>query len=255
MGVDHRRQEYIVVARAADFFRHLDNPRRQARCRDDRQAGVATKGVDTLEFDDEVQAFVHQQRERVRRVEADRGDDRGDLVTEIAAHPGLELGRPVTATDEADLMFFQLRQQDVVEDRVLTIDVTVDQFTDAGQGLVRLQAVGARLLPGEGNLLLEASDTNLEELVQVAGEDQQKFQALQQRVGLVQCLFQHADVELQLRQLAVDVQAAVIQAGNGNRWRCHSGLDDRRGRSWLQLRRESRRLAPPQVGRLLRQLQ
>ncbi|MCY1182327.1 hypothetical protein D9M73_228850 [compost metagenome] len=35
----------------------------------------------------------------------------------------------------------------------------------------------------------------------------------------------------------MNVQAAVIQAGNGNRRRCHGGFDDRRGRSWLQLRR------------------
>lgn len=65
VGVDHRRQEYIVGARAADFFRHLDDPRQQTRRRDDRQTGVATEGVDALELDDEVQALVHQQRERV----------------------------------------------------------------------------------------------------------------------------------------------------------------------------------------------
>ncbi|MNI38929.1 hypothetical protein D3C73_930900 [compost metagenome] len=239
VGVDHRRQEYIVVAGAADFFRHLDDARQQAWRRDDRQTGIAAKGVDAFELDDEVQALVHQQRERVRRVEADRGDDRRDLVTEIATDPGLELGRPVTATDEADLMLFQFRQQDVVEDRVLAIDVTMDQFADAGQGLMRLQTIGAGLFTGKGDLLLEAGDTNFEELVQVAGEDQQKLQPLQQWIGLVQRLLQHADVELQLRELAVDVQAAVIQAGNGQRWRrrCHGGFDDRRGRSWLQLRR------------------
>ena len=95
-------------------------------------------------------------------------------------------------------MFFQLRQQDVIEDRVLAVHMAVHQFADAGQGLVRLQAVSAGLFAGEGDLLLEAGDTNFEELVQVAGEDQQELQPLQQRVGLIQRLFQHADVELQL---------------------------------------------------------
>ncbi|MNI35857.1 hypothetical protein D3C73_898940 [compost metagenome] len=237
VSVDHRRQEYIVVAGAADLFRHLDDARQQTRCRDDRQTGVATEGVDTFELDDEVQALVHQQGERVRRVEADRGDDRCDLVAEIAAHPGLELGRPIAATDEADLMLLQLRQQNVVEDRVLTVDVTVYQFADARQRLMRLQTIGARLFTGEGDLLLQAGNANFEELVQVAGEDQQKLQPLQQWVGLVQRLLQHADVELQLRQFAVNVQAAVIQTGNGHRRCCRSGFDDRRGRSWLQLRR------------------
>ncbi len=142
----------------------------------------------------------------------------------------------MTPTDEADLMFFQFRQQNVVEDRVLTVDVTVHQFADARQRLMRLQTIGAGLFAGERDLLLEASHANFEKFVEVAGEDQQKFQPLKQRVGLIQRLFQHADVELQLRELAMDVQAAVIQAGGGNRWRRRRFGHDR-GWSWLQFRR------------------
>ena len=78
------------------------------------------------------------------------------------------------------------------------IDVAVHQFADARQRLMRLQAVGTGLFTGEGDLLLQPGDTNLEELIQVAGEDQQELQSLQQRIGLIQRLFQHADVELQL---------------------------------------------------------
>ena len=237
VGVDHRRQEHIVVPGTADFFRHLDDPWQQTRRGDDRQTGVAPEGVDAFELDDEVQALVHQQRERVRRVEADRGDDRRNLVAEIAAHPGLELGRPVAPTDEAHLMLFQLGQQDVVKDRVLAVDVTVDQLADPRQRLMRLQAVSASLFAGEGNLLLQPGDADLEEFVEVAGEDQQELQPLQQRVGLVQRLFQHADVELQLRKLAVDVQAAVIQAGNGDRRHRRGGFGNRRGWRRFQFRR------------------
>ena len=61
-----------------------------------------------------------------------------------------------------------------------------------------VQAVGTGLLTGEGDLLLEAGNTDLEELVQVAGENQQEFQPFQQGVGLIQRLLEHADVELQL---------------------------------------------------------
>src|SRR3546814_3146863 len=107
-------------------------------------------------------------------------------------------------------MFFQLGQQNVIENRVLAVHVTMDQLADPRQGLMGLQAVGTRLFSGKGDLLLQAGDANLEELVQVAGKDQQELEPLQQRVGLVQRLLQHADVELQLRQLAMNVQAAVI---------------------------------------------
>ena len=90
MRVDHRREEDEVVARTANRLWHANHPRQQ-RCRDDRQAGIAAEGVDAFQLDDEVQALVHQQRKRVRRVEADRRDDRRDLVAEVAAHQVLSL--------------------------------------------------------------------------------------------------------------------------------------------------------------------
>ncbi|MCY1354703.1 hypothetical protein D9M69_410930 [compost metagenome] len=228
MGVDHRGEEDEVVPRPTDVLGHADHPRQQARRRDDRQAGVAAEGIDAFQLDDEVEALVHQQREGVRRVQADGGDDRRDLVAEVAAHPALELGGPVAAADEVDLVLGQLRQQDVVEDAVLAGHLLVHQLADARHRLVRQQAVGAGLFAGEGDLLLQAGDADLEELVEVAGEDQQELQTFEQRIGLIQRLLQHADVELQLGQFTVDVQAAVIQA------RHHQGC---RGRGWRRDRR------------------
>ncbi|MNS16758.1 hypothetical protein D3C72_484170 [compost metagenome] len=227
MGVDHRGEEDEVVPRATDVLGHADHPRQQARRRNDRQAGIAAEGIDAFQLDDEVEALVHQQRERVGRVEADRGDDRGDFVAEVAAHPGLELGCPVTPADEADMVLFQLGQQHVVEDRVLALHLAVHQVADACQRLMRLQAVGTGLFTGEVDLLLQAGDADLEELVEVAGEDQQELEAFEQRVVLVQRLFQHTDIELQLREFAMNVQAAVVQAWD----------DDCRGRRGCRSRR------------------
>ncbi len=225
VGMDHRRQEDIVIAWAANLLRHTNHARQQAWRRDDRQAGIAAEGVDPFELDDEVQALVHQQRERVGRVKADRGDDRRDLVAEVTAHPGLELGCPVAATNEADGVLFQLRQQHIVEDRVLALHLDVHQLTDTCQRLMRLQPIGAGQFAGEVDLFLQAGDANLEELVEVAGKDQQEFEALEQRVRFVQRLLQHTDVELQLGKFAMNVQAAVVQARDGN------GRRRRRGRS------------------------
>ncbi|MNF67557.1 hypothetical protein D3C84_493750 [compost metagenome] len=217
--MDHRGQEDVVVSRTAHLLRHLDHPWQQAWRRNDRQTGVAAEGVDAFQLDDEVQALVDQQGERVRRVQTDWRDDRRNLVAEIAPHPRLDLHVPIAATDEAHVMLFQLRQQNVVENGVLAIDVAMHQLADTRQCLVRLQAVGTGLLTGEGNLLLQARHTNFEELIQVAGEDQQEFQPLQQGIGLIQCLLQYADIELQLGQLTMNVQAAVVQAGD------HRGRD------------------------------
>ncbi len=214
MGMDHRGEEDEVVAGAADRLRHADHPRQQAWRRDDRQTGIAAEGIDAFQLDDEVQALVHQQRERMGRIETDRRDDRRNLVAEIAAHPGLEFGRPVPAANEANLMLGQRWQKHVVEDRVLAVDLFVDQLGYARQRLMRLQAVGARLFAGEGDALLQSGDANLEELIEVAGEDQQELQPLQQRIGLIQRLLEHADVELKLRKLAMDVQRTVVQVGH-----------------------------------------
>src|SRR6185369_6685268 len=50
----------------------------------------------------------------------------------------------------------------------------------------------------------QAGDTNHHELVEIAAEDAQKLQPLEQRIGGIFGLFQHAGVELQPAQLAVD---------------------------------------------------
>ena len=68
------------------------------------------------------------------------------------------------------------------------------------------QAVGRRARVACRDLLLQAGDADLEELVEVAGEDGQEAHALEQRVALVDGLVQHAVVELEPRQLAVDVR-------------------------------------------------
>nr|BFE93111.1 hypothetical protein GCM10020185_36470 [Pseudomonas brassicacearum subsp. brassicacearum] len=44
----------------------------------------------------------------------------------------------------------------------MPVNVAVDQLADARQGLVRLQAVGTGLFTGEGDLLLQPGDADLE---------------------------------------------------------------------------------------------
>ena len=138
VSVNHRREEYVVGTRPADLLWHPDNPGQQPRRRNDRQPGISAKGIDPFKLDDEVQTLVDQQRERVSRVKPDGRDDRRNLVAEIAAHPGLDLGCPVAPPNKAHLMFDQLRQQHLVEDRILPIDLFVNQLGNTRQRLVRL---------------------------------------------------------------------------------------------------------------------
>jgi hypothetical protein len=94
---------------------------------------------------------------------------------------------------------------DLLEDLALLYQ----EFAVAGAD--RRQLFGGRLLtrvrrhrPGLG-LLHQPRDADLEELVHVAGEDRQELGAFQERVACVAGLVQHAPVELQRAELAVDV--------------------------------------------------
>ena len=55
------------------------------------------------------------------------------------------------------------------------------------------------------DLLAKAGHANLEELVQVAGEDRQELDSLKERIALVSSLEQHAGVELEPGEFAVQV--------------------------------------------------
>src|SRR5690606_13413685 len=138
-----------------------------------------------------------------------------NLVAEETAHPqGLPVG-PLATAQKADLLPGQFGQEYGMENAVLAGHLLRREFADIGQYLKRLQAIRAGVLTGAGDLLLESGHADFEELVQIAGEDQQELQAFQQRVGLVQRLFQHPDIELQLGQLPVDVEFRGIQREYG----------------------------------------
>ncbi len=71
-------------------------------------------------------------------------------------------------------------------------------------------------MPGGGELraqlLLEARDANLEELVEIVADDAQEAQPLEQRNGGVLRQREHAPVECELRQLAIDRRRTVMDS-------------------------------------------
>jgi hypothetical protein len=71
---------------------------------------------------------------------------------------------------------------------------------------LRSAAVDADLRQPEADLLLDARDPDLVELVEVGAEDRQEAQPLEQRQAAVLRLFEHPPVELELAQLAVEVE-------------------------------------------------
>ena len=204
VGVEHRGQEHVGVLLGAQFARQPDHARQRARCLHDRSARVAAEGIAALEFDGEVQALVEHAREGVGGVEADRRQHRHHLAHEILVDPrALRLG-PQAAAQEDHAFLLERGQDVVVEQFVLLRDDLVHLVADALEQVGGGDAVLARLAAADADLLLDAGDADLEELVEVARHDAQETQALEQRHGGVGGLGEHAALELQQGQFAVE---------------------------------------------------
>jgi hypothetical protein len=125
------------------------------------------------------------------------------------------------------------RQQFGIEQLVLARDERVGPFGDLAQHLPGRHRVRFGRRPPAGDLLLQAADADLEELVEVARDDAQEAQALEQRVARVLGLLEHAAVEGEQAQFAVE---EPLGRGHALLLRCdghaqaHSGARQREGR-------------------------
>ena len=80
-------------------------------------------------------------------------------------------------------------------------------------------AVGGALDDAGGHLALEPGHPHLVELVEVAAEDAEELEPLEERSAGVERLVQHPAVELQPGELAVDVERRIPQIQRGRRRR------------------------------------
>ena len=87
-----------------------------------------------------------------------------------------------------------------------------DQLEAVGDLLLRRAAVGRDRVQLRADLLLEAADALLEELVDVRADDREELHALEQRDALVLGLVQHAPAEVEVGELAVEVELGRVEA-------------------------------------------
>ena len=215
VGVQDRRQEDEAVIAAGDLRRHPDHPWQGARRLNHGSAGIAPEGVTPGQFDREVEALVEYPRERVRGIEADRRQHRHQFAEKVVADP-CRLGLvPVGASQEVDALRGQVGNHLAVEDLVLPRDQSMRGVGYRAKLLLRGQAVGRKLRRSGADLLLEAGDPDLEELVHVAGDDGEEAQALEQRRRGVLGLGEDAALEGEDAEFAVDegVGAGQIHVG------------------------------------------
>ena len=149
----------------------------------------------------------------MRRVDRQRRQQRKDVVEEVILDPGpLGLG-DVAAADQHDADV----GQDVVQvgpDRLLVLGELRHRLVDDVQLLQRGAAVGAAFGDAFADLRLDAGDADHEEFIKVIGGNRQESHPLQRGMAGIDRFLQHAAIEMQPGQLAVDeaLGAAAIAA-------------------------------------------
>jgi hypothetical protein len=144
--------------------------------------------------------------ERPSQPDRQRRQDREDLAAEALVERRSLLVRDVADADDPDPVLGQLGPQLAVEHRALAGDVLAHRLPDRVDRLARRAPVLQRRLDPGVDLVVQARDADHEELVEVGGDDRAELHALEQRDALVLGQLEHALVELEPRQLAVEVQ-------------------------------------------------
>ena len=106
---------------------------------------------------------------------------------------------------------FELGDEAVVPARGLIVGELVETIAEAIQALVLGEASGVHMLRQAEAFfepLQNACDTDLDELIEIAGGDGEELYTLKQRVGGVVSLFEDAAIELEPALVAIDETAA-----------------------------------------------
>ena len=196
-----QRQEADAAARQAHEAVDL---RRQRQQRHQRPLVVLA-----LQLEDRREAAVGDERERVRRVDRQRRQDREDLVDEeLSSQVALAVGE-LGAGEHGDAGLAQLALQRA-PDALLVGHQVERALADRGELLGRRQAVVAQQGRPVGQHVDQAGHADHVELVEVAGRDRQEAHPLQQRMARVARLLQHARVEREPGQFAVDEASGAV---------------------------------------------
>ena len=109
--------------------------------------------------------------------------------------------------------FASRRHQSLVEQLVLLRHQLVGLARYLAEHHGGRHAIGAGRVAALVDLRLQAGDPDLEEFVQVAADDAQKAQALEQRHVRIGRLRQHPAIELELSELAVEQRGRSWRPG------------------------------------------
>ncbi len=185
----HAGEQRVQVLRHDVFERHelLVTDRHEARQRrrdlDPREVFVAAARV--TDDDGEVEGQPRDVRERVRRVHRQRGQDRVDAGAVEEAELLLLVSVELVPPQDRDALGRERGDHVVVEAAGLALHEPAGGAEDRVEHLAGQQPAGRARCHAGGDAALQARHPHHEELVEVAREDRQEPDALQQRHRLV----------------------------------------------------------------------
>src|SRR5882672_1775570 len=119
------------------------------------------------------------------RIEPDRREHRHQLAEEIVLYPIALRGIPLPATQESDAFLGEQRYQALIEQLVLLRDQLVRLTRNFAEHDRGWDSVRPRRVDPVVDLRFQPRDTDFEELIEIAADDAQKAQTLEQRqVGI-----------------------------------------------------------------------
>ena len=146
---------------------------------------------------------VRDVRERMARIDRERRQHGEYVRLEERVHRLALGGGELRHRQQAHAVRAQRGQQQLVQAAARLLQQVADAALDRVELLPCGEPVGRRLLHARRHLPAQAGNAHHVELVEVRAEDREELQPFEQRVTLVERLRQHARVELEPRELAV----------------------------------------------------
>ena len=185
--------------------------RQPRRHLDAGEAGLALDGV--ADAQPEVEREPGDVGEGQPGAHRERREDRVDLAVELDVHLTALVGRELGEGDDVDARPGERGADLLAPDAALLGRQLAHPRGDPVEDLLAGELVGRRRPPARLERVLHRRHPHHEELVEVAGEDREELAALEERHAGIARQGQHARVEVEPRQLAVDVEGGIRQVG------------------------------------------
>src|SRR6266699_2119421 len=157
----------------------------------------------------QVVTFIQELRERMTGIDRQRRQQGKNFLLKIAPRPSSAFRAELTHLGDSDAVFGQLGKQLLVPECILRSDQFAHNALDAVESIGGAQPVWTEMARLAFDLLLDSSYPNLKEFIQVRAKNGKELNPLNERLRRILRFFEHATIEFQPAQLAIDEVAWI----------------------------------------------